>query len=413
MKSFHYTALDANGEQVSGVIQSDAFSKASEEVEKKGLKLLTLEQQEQQIINEVRPFLFEAIDRDGEEVQGAIPGVSEQEALEILQEKYGYQVKKIEQTGVSQNNQSQQEDQTKEVDVQDVQTQQSSAEEVIQVPQQQPEEQEHEAMQHSQKPEITAEKNEEPILFADSQKTTSSSVSVPNHHEDQLQEASKKIEQMMNKQGLTAQTQERLNHLQGKVQLLKENPDKKRLKNFLRELKKFSKKVERELQQLHQQKWEAYEQKQVPIEDLDYENLDGDAEDQEVPKDQIPAQPAPAKTGLAKWIRIIDEPNQNNEQEVLIKQRYESFWLEVERFSGVLLAFYLGCFFLAYYLKRSGIEDHFLVRIYDATLFKQLVLLLFTFYAVFALRFIATQKRIKSDITLLVIWILFASWLLL
>lgn len=413
MKSFHYTALDANGEQVSGVIQSDAFSKASEEVEKKGLKLLTLEQQEQQIINEVRPFLFEAIDRDGEEVQGAIPGVSEQEALEILQEKYGYQVKKIEQTGVSQNNQSQQEDQTKEVDVQDVQTQQSSAEEVIQVPQQQPEEQEHEAMQHSQKPEITAEKNEEPILFADSQKTTSSSVSVPNHHEDQLQEASKKIEQMMNKQGLTAQTQERLNHLQGKVQLLKENPDKKRLKNFLRELKKFSKKVERELQQLHQQKWEAYEQKQVPIEDLDYENLDGDAEDQEVPKEQIPAQPAPAKTGLAKWIRIIDEPNQNNEQEVLIKQRYESFWLEVERFSGVLLAFYLGCFFLAYYLKRSGIEDHFLVRIYDATLFKQLVLLLFTFYAVFALRFIATQKRIKSDITLLVIWILFASWLLL
>jgi hypothetical protein len=98
---------------------------------------------------------------------------------------------------------------------------------------------------------------------------------------------------------------------------------------------------------------------------------------------------------------MVDLPNEHLENEVLAKQQYESVWTELQRFSGALVFFYLVFFFFSYYLKRSGVDDSLLVKIYDTTLFKQLIVGLFLGYAALTIRQEWLNRRIKTDAGLL------------
>jgi hypothetical protein len=111
------------------------------------------------------------------------------------------------------------------------------------------------------------------------------------------------------------------------------------------------------------------------------------------------------------FLKVFETPDQSFEDQVLKKQYYESVWLELYRFTSILFGFYLFCFLIAYYAKRLGYSDAFLVRIYDAVLFQQIVLGLFSLFAVLSVRVAYLKPRLISDAGLLIALLLSAGWI--
>ena len=372
MKSYQYTATDANGEKVTGVIESEHFEDATREIKQRGLELVSLEEAESKIASQMRPFVFEAIDGSGEEVQGTLKGADSESVTEQLKNEYGFEVKKVQE--LAQHEREEEQLRSEEVKVEQV-----------------------------QKPE-EKEEEEDGILFS---KRSPIFPTEPKKEERHIQGVEQEIEELLKQKerGITEDTYRRIEHLRGMIDLLIESPDKKRLKNLKRELKRVKKLAEREIEEQREKKWKEYEKK-APGHKVD--SYDEFHEEDEVPEPLVKEE---NKGGIGYWMRVIDYPNEHIEKEVIIKQHYESVWKEVQRFTGALVIFYMTTFFLSYYMKRSGVDDSFLVRIYDTTLFKQIVLALFLLYAALSIRIGFLSRRTKTDIGVLALWIAASLWI--
>src|SRR5690606_32283779 len=163
-------------------------------------------------------------------------------------------------------------------------------------------------------------------------------------------------------------------------------------KTLKKEIRNTQKIAEREIRHYEDEKWKAYEQKNPAPAIPSYADFPQKVS-RLMKKDGYVAK-------VMNWLQTVDTPNEQMESEVLVKQQYESIWTELQRFSGALMGFYLLFFFSSYYLKRSGVDDSLLIRIYDTTLFKQLVLGLFLAYGVLTIRKEYLRKRLKVDIVL-------------
>jgi len=374
MKSFAYTAKNPNGELVSGVIETKDFLDASLDMKRRGLELVSLNEREQ--IHQLTPFIFDAVDQAGEPVQGTIKAASEEEVKKKLQEDFGYQVKTIHPKEESQTTQ------------------------VIKASAKPPEHDRREAIARakealSARPQETSA--EEKIIFKREIPTLHPKMVIPHEEIDRLEQ---KVEMLLSeKEGKISQgTRQRLNFLKKMIALIHSNQNKKHWKNLKREVQSAEEIALREIREKEEKEWKALEE-QNPGKKVDsYTKFS-----KETPVPLFAADGKIAK--MMKWFKMIDFPDENNEQQILLKQQYESVWFELQRFSGALFAFYLLCFFGAYYLKRSGVSDHVLIRIYDTALFKQLILGLFSLYALLTVRMDFLTKRMKTDAAVVLGWL--------
>ncbi len=395
MKSFRYTAQNEEGEKIMGNIESHDFDDALEKIRQQGLQVIAIEEgkKEAEVIEELRPHMFEAILPEGvedpEENKASsfthqVPrGASALEAQRSAEEQHHtVQVELQEKdpqgieegSNIHEDSVSQQSQESHDVPKPQIDLEQFSP---------------------SQKAE---KEKEESILFSRKENIERQSIESSG---DELETLDQEIELILTekKEAITEVNQERLHHLKGKIDLLRESPNKKRLNNLRREFKRVKKAVEKDIEKDQQKKWDEYE-KRAPKEKIEsydeFENSANEPDSSTVLK----------KETKRSWVHIVDEPDEENEKEMLIKQQYESVWNEGQRFSSVLVAFYLLTFFISYYLKRSGIEDHFLVRIYDTTLFKQLILVLFTVFSLLTLRKDFLPKKLQSDVAVLLLGII-------
>lgn len=367
MKSFRYTAQNAQGEKVIGNIESTTFDNALEHIKQQGLQVMAIEESKQeQVIQELRPHMFEAILPEEEELDSVETAENVSRESDPLHQEPSQMV---------------------EVKVQDEEPEPDREPSPEENPREEP-------IDFEEQKKTPEEKKEEGILFPRKEAIEEQKKQLG---EGELNEMEYEKDMLL-KKVTDEEARNKLEYLGGKIDLLKESPHPKRLKNFKREFKRVMKDIQYELEKNEQKKWEEYEKK-APHKTV--ESYD-DFEEQEKEANKSLSQ-EPSKR---KWWQVLDEPDENNEQEVLKKQQYESMWNETQRFSGVLVGFYLLTYFIAYYLKRVGIEDHFMVRIYDTTLFKQIIVILFTAFVGLTLRKEFLPKKLQSDVALLLVFLI-------
>jgi len=376
MKSFQYKAKNELGEVIEGVLETDDFGEASKVIQSRGLELVSLEELRAQIQKAViedireekqklRSFTFHALDQDSEDIEGTIQGVDEEGVQKTLADEFGYQQIKI----------SEQEEEREIIDVQ--------------------------RSNEDQEEEMRAES----IIFSESKEpVVEKKTAIP---ESDLLATHRDIEKLLDDHDdlLSQRIKDKLKQLDSMLDLVREDQSSKHWKKLKKEIRRTLKKAEREVEQHHNRKWSAFEK----LEGED--TIEGFDEMQQEPAKKI-FNPDSKLSRLTNWLELIDDPNLENEEEVLTKQKYESIITEIQRFSGALFAFYIACYFVAYYLARNGLTDHFLVRIYDAVLFKQIVLVLFSVFCLLTIRNYFLPKRVKSDGVLALLLIGVSMWVL-
>lgn len=350
MKSFHYTATDENGQEVSGTLEVDRVSDATKEIQGRGLELQSLEQIKDQT-GQIRPFIFEATNKHGDDVQGTIQGVDQESVKRVLEGDFGYVINNL-------DAKSEREDQIFK-----------ASQEKISEP----------AIVFTSEPKITHKKSNIPL--------------------DQVREAQHQLKEILTEKGaaLSEESKEEIDQLLEKLDLVSRSENKKHWKRLKYQLRDHFKTFKKEIEDYEEKKWEEIDKK---------------TKDEAV-ESYIDFHEEPKKVSFFKkkvkqvknQVQAFDKPSSRSEQEILIKQQYESVWTELQRFMGALFFFYIACFFVAYYLKRSGFDDNIIVRIYDTTVFKQLVTTLFVFYGLLSLRHYYLSKRIASDIILIGVFI--------
>lgn len=387
MKSFQYTAKDQQGQLVTGVIETEHFADASSKIQSRGLELISLEELRGQM-QQFNSFIFEAIDIEGEAVQGTLTGADESEIRQRLQDELGYQVKNVQikdSDGTLQHAPH-----VIHVAVKDVEPEKANVFGNT--------EKRRESIGNAQKVISNApgEKKEESIIFQRQPKMFFGKAVITDEELDREQ---KKIEAYLQEKGsiLTQSTKDRFKHLLGMISFVRENRNKKRWKNLKAELRKAENVALEEVEQHEEMTWKKLEQ-QDPGKKVDsYQEF----------QDRAPLRFGEENSmisRLKKWSRTVSDPDESKDGEVLMKQQYESIWTELQRFSGALLCFYMVVYLASYYLMRGGIEDHLLVRIYDTTLFKQLILALFSFYTLLVIRNGFSQRKVISDILFGALW---------
>lgn len=387
MKSFQYTAKDQQGQLVTGVIETDHFADASSKIQGRGLELISLEELRGQM-QQFNSFIFEAVDIEGEAIQGTLTGADESEIRQRLQDELGYQVKNIQMKGGLAEMQGA--PHVIHVAVKDDEAEKGKSSDLA--------EKRKESIDSAQKviQQAPATKKEESIIFQRQPKMFFGKTTVTDEELDREQ---KKIELYLHEKGsiLSQTTKERFHHLLSMISFVRENRNKKRWKNLKAELRKVEGIALDEVEQHEEMVWKKLEQ-QDPGKKVDsYQDLDERAS-------LRAGQESPTLARFKKWARTVSEPDESKEGEVLIKQQYESVWGELQRFSGALLCFYMVVYLASYYLMRGGIEDHLLVRIYDTTLFKQLILGLFSLYGLLVIRNHFSKKKILSDLLFGAAW---------
>lgn len=389
MKSFQYTAKDQQGQLVTGVIETEHFADASSKIQSRGLELISLEELRGQM-QQFNSFIFEAIDIEGEAIQGTLTGADESEIRQRLQDELGYQVKNIQIKDGESASRAQHAPHVIHVAVQGEEDGKMPAPGIV--------EKRKESIGNAQKVmnHAPTSKKEESIIFQRQPKMFFGKAVVSDEELDREQ---KKIEVYLQEKGsiLSQSTKDRFKHLLGMIAFVRENRNKKRWKNLKAELRKAENGALEEVEQHEEMTWKKLEQ-QDPGKKVDsYQEF----------HDRTPLRFGHENSTIArlkKWSRIISNPDESKDGEVLMKQQYESIWTELQRFSGALLCFYMIVYLASYYLMRGGIEDHLLVRIYDTTLFKQLILALFSFYAVLVIRNSFSQKKVTSDLLFGAVW---------
>lgn len=359
MKSFQYKAKNQQGQVLEGVIETQHFAEATSIIHARGLELISLEELKSHLEASM-PYIFDAVDREGEPVQGTIQGTDEDVVKQKLEDEFGYEVSKV---------------YRKSDPVTPL--------EVIAALPEQPE---------GPVSESVEEKKEESIIFQSAPRIIHSKPAIP---EEELNEVHESIQLMLVEKGaaIHPETRERLLHLDGMIELIRENQNKDRWKALKKDIREAQKIAQREIQHYEDEKWKAYEQKNPAPGIQSYSDFH-EKVTQFMKKDGYLSK-------VITWIQMVDLPNEHLENEVLAKQQYESVWTELQRFSGALVFFYLVFFFFSYYLKRSGVDDSLLVKIYDTTLFKQLIVGLFLGYAALTIRQEWLNRRIKTDAGLL------------
>jgi hypothetical protein len=362
MKSFQYKAKNQQGQILEGVIETQHFAEATSMIQARGLELLSMEELKSHI-EATMPYIFDAIDKEGEPVQGTIQGVDEDVVKQKLEEEFGYEVSKV----YKKNDPTLQTEVVSPV-----------GEERANDPEKMPE-----------------EKSEDSIIFQSAPRIIHSKPVIP---EEELGEVHESIQLLLVEKGaaISPATRDRLLHLDGMIDLVRESQNKARWKILRHDIRDAQKLAEREIQHYEDEKWRAYEQKNPAPKIQSYSDFPVNVSRFVKANDTF--------SRMVAWMQTIDLPNENRESEVLAKQQYESVWTELQRFSGALMAFYLAFFFISYYLKRIGMDESLLVRIYDTTLFKQLIVGIFAAYALLTVRKEYMNKRIKEDAFMLLLF---------
>ena len=371
MTTYRYKAKNTFGESIEGELDTGNITEAVREIQGRGLELVSIEEIKEQL-KEMGQYLFDAIDRRGEPVRGTIQGETEEQVRQMLQREFGYQVTDIKRK------------------LDDIQPE-----------------------AYLERPEpvtaATTATNDEPpedegIIFSHKPRA------VRKHKriiaDEELDGAQRELQDFLDDGAeiLSASLKDRLKHLASMIDLIRENQSKQRWKNLKREIKKVTKVAEQEINAYQDKKWKAFEAKNPSQKVESYTHFEEppQAQAQPQPKQSTPVAAVQTKPFRRSWLQIIDLPDETDETEVLMKQQYESAWLELQRFSSALLAFYLLCAFAGYYLMRSGVSDHFMSRIYDTVLFKQITLGLFLFTSLVSARVAYLNGRIASDAAILV-----------
>ncbi|MGE3341250.1 MAG: hypothetical protein AB7J46_05040 [Candidatus Altimarinota bacterium] len=372
MKSFQYKAKNHSGQVLEGVIDSQHFAEASSMIQARGLELISLEELKVQM-EETMPYLFDAIDAEGEKVQGTIQGTDEDLVKHQLEKDFGYKVSRV-----YRKDEAYRHEEPSETEV---------------------EEQAAEIASESHQPSVAEPSTppEDSILFQSAPRIIHSKPVIPD---EELNEVHESIQLMVAEKGaaISPETRNHLLHLSGMIDLVRENQNKARWKQLRHDIRAAQKIAEREIQLYEDEKWKAYEQKNPTPKVSSY------AEFPEKVSHFVKANEKVSK--VVHWMQTVDLPNQHQESDVLAKQQYESVWFELQRFSGALVVFYLSFLFVAYYLKRSGVEDNLLIRMYDTLLFKQIMLGVFIAYGFLTVRKEYLNKRVKTDL-LIVLLMLF------
>lgn len=386
MKSFQYTAKDQQGQLVTGVIETSHFADASSKIQSRGLELISLEELRGQM-QQFNSFIFEAVDIEGEAIQGTLTGADESEIRQRLRDELGYQVKNVQIKDAPASHAPQ----VIHVAVKDDEAEKSHSSEVL--------EKRKENIAQAQKAmdQAAPMKKEENIIFQRQPKMFFDKAAVSNEELDQEQ---RRIEQLLKEKNdiLSPSIKDRLSYLLNMIEHIRDNRNKKRWKNLRNELRKVEKMALHEIEQHEEMTWKKLERQDPGKKIENYQDFPDRS------RFRLDGQES-AFARLKKWAHMISEPDETKDGEVLVKQQYESIWVELQRFSGALLAFYMLVYLASYYLMRGGLEDHFLIRIYDTTLFKQLILVVFCFYGLLALRNDFFGKNFVRDSIFAGIWI--------
>lgn len=363
MTTYHYRAKNSLGENLEGEVDTASITEAVREIQGRGLELVSIEEVKEQL-QEFGQYLFDAVDRRGEPVRGTIQGETEEQVRQMLQQEFGYQVKEIK----------------RKLDAVEPEAYLERPEPVTAAATAEP---------------VEEKKDDEGIIFSHKPRAVRHRQTVIS--DEELNSTNTELQGLIEEgsEVLNQTVIDRIKHLQSMIELVRENQSKQRWKNLKREIKKVTKLADQEIKAYQDKKWKAFEAKN-PAQKVDsYQDFSQpEPAPQAAPSQPIPQTP---KAFRRSFWQVIDLPNEADESEVLIKQQYESAWAEVQRFSSVLMVFYLACAFAGYYLMRSGISDHFMTRIYDTLLFKQITLGLFAFTSLVTLRVAYLNGRIVSD----------------
>lgn len=308
------------------------------------------------------PFFFEALNVLGEPVKGTISGSGEEDVRRKLETDFGYRVKSVHE----------------------------------------------DAPVIFAMPSVEPLKKEEGIIFQGSG-SSGGQQERSGIKEDELQAMHDQVDTFLKKHEkvLAAGTIVKLHHVQGKLPLLRQFPSRQRLWSLKWQLFKSMRQAKREVKAYEEQQWKAYdqgfEQGQEGLAPVD----GGPSAQLWKPRWELPES---IKNAFA-WVKVFDTPDPNLEDQVLKKQYYESVWIELYRFTSMLFGFYLFCFLIAYYSKRLGYSEAFIVRIYDAVLFKQIVLFLFSLFAVLSIRMAYLKPRLVSDAVLVIVFLASVGWI--
>ncbi len=361
MKTFSYTARNAAGKVIEGTVKTANFQHATESIRAQGLELISLEEMQQQV-EVLRSSVYEALDDQ-----------SDQEA---------------ENSSETDNQQGQ----DNSVVFRGLHQEQVDAAQ---------------AEASHQQPAAVQAVVSESIIFSPAQKKPLWSRSFPH---EKLEKAKSELDELLTRSHLSQELKQDLDKLLQKLILVKEHQNKKYWKDLRKEIKAKVKQVKRFLDDRHDQSWQQLQQSSDKVES--YSEFSEQVQE-ERRGEQQKVQKVKHSSSFMKLLQTLSDPNPHEETEVLLKQRYESVWIEVDRFMGALMVFYLCFFFLGYYLKRSGIEDSLLIDIYSATLFKQITLGLFLFSAAIGVRNQFLPKKVAVDGVVLAVWLLSTWWLIL
>lgn len=365
MKSFQYKAKNTEGQILEGILETQHFAEATSIIQSRGLELISMEELKHHI-EETMPYIFDAIDSEGEKVQGTIQGTDEDLVKHQLEKDFGYKVSRVYRKNETP----------------------PQAETVM------PEKIEEPISEIQAEPQAN-DKAEDSIIFQSAPRIIHSKPVIP---EEELNEVHESIQLLLVEKGaaISPTTRDRLLHLDGMIELVRESQNKGRWKMLRHDIRNAQKLAEREIQHYEDEKWKAYEQKNPAPKIQSYSDFPVKVSHLVKTNDTI--------SKMVSWMQTVDMPNEHQESEVLAKQQYESVWTELQRFSGALMAFYLVFFFASYYFKRMGMDDSILVRIYDTTLFKQLIIGIFSAYTLLTIRKEYMSKRIKGDLFLVLLF---------
>jgi len=365
MKSFQYKAKNDAGKILEGVIDSQHFAEASSIIQSRGLELISLEELKNQM-EETMPYLFDAIDAEGEKVQGTIQGIDEDLVKHQLEKDFGYKVSRVYRKDEAHLHEEFQNEPETEI----------LAEENPPI----------EA--HHEPAPIPPQAAEDNIIFQSAPRIIHSKPTIPDEELNQVHDS---IQLLVAEKGaaMSSTTRDQLLHLDSMIDLVRENQNKARWKQLRNEIRKVQKLAEREIKQYEDEKWKAHEQKNPAPKGMSYTEFPEKISHFVKRNEKV--------SKVVNWMQTVDLPNEQQESDVLAKQQYESVWTELQRFSGALVVFYLSFLFISYYLKRSGFEDSLLIRMYDTTLFKQIIFGIFVAYGLLTVRKEYLNKRMRLD----------------
>jgi hypothetical protein len=246
-----------------------------------------------------------------------------------------------------------------------------------------------------------------------------SETKTPQHKpNDELKELCEQVESFLQEKGehMTQATRENLILQLEKVSWVRESQNDQLLQKQLKTIEKLLKKSKKEVNHYEIKMWEQWGKglktskgpskfKLSTLLGIESESLVEEHTAVHQKAVFVEGHPTNPIQQVLYWYQVLSHPDDTKEEELLMREKYDAVWTEMQRFIGVLLFCYMIFYFVAYTYLQTRVDDSFLLRVYDTPLFKQIVVALFLGFGLLTLRKNFIARKMWVDGVMFVSWV--------